>query len=133
MFRFIVDEGGYRVECYATMDQDASDLGLASEKVDSAFVPQPPREETLPKGVVFMGSETSVDSRQSSVATELGDQRVSLDSSWSDPVLFYPDGTTSTTQVVLKNEYGRYIRLNLRGLTGVVTTSQILSAQEMSQ
>ena len=37
----------------------------------------------------------------------------------SDPILFYPDGTSSNALVTLCNPYGRTIDVRLRGLTGV--------------
>jgi len=37
---------------------------------------------------------------------------------WSTPIFFYPDGTTSTAAILLKNEAGRCIEIRLRGLTG---------------
>jgi hypothetical protein len=41
--------------------------------------------------------------------------------SWSMPIFFYPDGTTSTATVTLQNESGRIITVCLRGLTGTAT------------
>ena len=49
---------------------------------------------------------------------------------WSDPIFFYPDGTTSDAQLTLKNEEGRAIELNLRGLTGTVEVGDILAVEE---
>jgi len=37
---------------------------------------------------------------------------------WSTPIFFYPDGSTSTAAILLKNEAGRCIEIRLRGLTG---------------
>ena len=44
---------------------------------------------------------------------------------WSSPIFFYPDGTTSTAAVLLKNETGRCIEARLRGLTGTGTITEI--------
>lgn len=44
---------------------------------------------------------------------------------WSSPILFYPDGTTSSAAVVLSNDtYGKVI-VRLRGITGDVTVSEV--------
>ena len=48
----------------------------------------------------------------------------------SDPILFYPDGTTSTSRLRLHNEYGRWMELSIRGLTGVVTVGPIQNPQQ---
>ena len=44
---------------------------------------------------------------------------------WSSPIFFYPDGTTSTAAVLLKNTSGRCIEVRLRGLTGTATLTEI--------
>jgi type II secretory pathway pseudopilin PulG len=45
---------------------------------------------------------------------------------WSRPILFYPDGTTSTAIVTLYNpQLGRVV-VSLRGITGDVTISEVL-------
>jgi prepilin-type N-terminal cleavage/methylation domain-containing protein len=47
---------------------------------------------------------------------------------WSQPILFYPDGTTSTAAVTFTQaEAGRVIVV-LRGLTGEVIVSEVLAA-----
>ena len=37
---------------------------------------------------------------------------------WSSPIFFYPDGSSSTAAILLKNNAGRCIEVRLRGLTG---------------
>ena len=44
---------------------------------------------------------------------------------WSKPILFYPDGTTSTATILIKNDKSRCIELYLRGLTGAVAVSAV--------
>jgi hypothetical protein len=50
---------------------------------------------------------------------------------WSEPILFYPDGTASDATVVLENEYRRRIELTLRGLTGVATVGELYETEEV--
>jgi hypothetical protein len=45
--------------------------------------------------------------------------------SWSQPILFYPDGTTSTATILLKNAQSRCVELHLRGLTGTIYVGKI--------
>jgi len=40
------------------------------------------------------------------------------DGTWSSPIFFYPDGSTSTAAMLLRNGAGRCIEIRLRGLTG---------------
>jgi len=44
---------------------------------------------------------------------------------WSTPIFFYPDGSTSTAAILLKNAAGRCIEIRLRGLTGTSTATEI--------
>jgi len=48
----------------------------------------------------------------------------------STPILFYPDGTTSTARLLLRNEYDRSIELSLRGLTGVARVGELKTVAE---
>jgi hypothetical protein len=41
---------------------------------------------------------------------------------WGMPIYFYPDGTSSSAQLVLWNDRQQLIRVHLRGITG---TSQV--------
>ena len=43
--------------------------------------------------------------------------------SWSQPILFHPDGTTSDASLVLANSRSVAIRVTLRGLTGISQTA----------
>ena len=47
---------------------------------------------------------------------------------WSDPILFYPDGTTSDARVVLATETSRTLELVLRGVTGLVSVNDPVTA-----
>ena len=49
---------------------------------------------------------------------------------WSTPIFFYPDGSTSTAAILLKNEAGRCIEVRLRGLTGTGTAMGITTATD---
>lgn len=47
--------------------------------------------------------------------------------SWSPPIYFHPNGTTSSAVIRLRNAYGRALELTLRGETGVVTVSDVFA------
>jgi prepilin-type N-terminal cleavage/methylation domain-containing protein len=44
---------------------------------------------------------------------------------WSSPILFTPDGTTSDASIVVQNDQGQTIRVTLRGVTGLVSSSAV--------
>jgi prepilin-type N-terminal cleavage/methylation domain-containing protein len=76
-------------------------------------------QNRLPENVIFAAGDVATSSQ---VAALLG---TSDDSTWSPPVLFNPDGTTSDATVVLQNDRGETIRVTLRGLTGVTSASEV--------
>jgi len=66
--------------------------------------------------------ETVVEEFSELEAMMTGDVRLGetpgTDGTWSSPVFFYPDGSTSTAAMLLRNGMGRCIEIRLRGLTG---------------
>lgn len=73
-------------------------------------------EFELPAGVVFADPLVPADEHTSPVATP---EDASVATAWSSPIVFFPDGTTSTTEMILRNERGDEVVITLRGLTGV--------------
>jgi hypothetical protein len=49
------------------------------------------------------------------------------------PILFFPDGAASQATVVLQNDRSQYVRLTIRGLTGVARASAVLTREEMDR
>ncbi len=93
-----------------------------------------PSDQKLPEGILFHASETVADSRSLSLETDSGPAMNQVNPvQWSEPILFYPDGTTSTSRLMLANDGGRCIVLDLRGLTGIVTMSESYSNAEVSR
>ena len=45
---------------------------------------------------------------------------------WSRPVLFYPDGSTSTAAIVLQHPAVGRLRVNLRGITGEAKVCEVM-------
>ncbi|MDA8743589.1 prepilin-type N-terminal cleavage/methylation domain-containing protein [Rubripirellula amarantea] len=45
---------------------------------------------------------------------------------WSSPILFYPDGTTSTAAIVIAHSTLGRVVVKLRGITGDVTVSEVV-------
>jgi prepilin-type N-terminal cleavage/methylation domain-containing protein len=77
--------------------------------------------DELPEGIEFLTSMTRSESRSLAIEQELSEMSGSAaeENSWSAPIMFYPDGTTSTAELVLTNEYDDVVTLRLRGLTGI--------------
>ncbi len=98
----------------APVQVTASDDELGGED------PLPPAEDkTLPQGIKFMTDDSGGDLGSASDDTQ-SDVADSGDG-WSDPILFYSDGSTSDAKVVLAYNRHAAMRLSLRGITGSVT------------
>ena len=93
--------------------------------------------QQLPEGISFSGLETIGDTRSDAALSSAdasasgGTAQVRSAEQEVSPILFYPDGTTSTARLVLANAHDRYLILELRGLTGVVKVSDVLSGEEL--
>jgi Tfp pilus assembly protein FimT len=75
----------------------------------------------LPRGIRFAAGELAVNSRDSEARAEAGG------SNGLESILFYPDGTSQNARLVLQNEVGSLVAVELRGLTGVAKSFRIES------
>jgi prepilin-type N-terminal cleavage/methylation domain-containing protein len=85
-------------------------------------------------GLTVPGEATVEENVSEIEAVTLGEMRLGETSSsdglvWSSPIFFYPDGTTSTAAVLLKNEAGRCCEVRLRGLTAKTTLTGITTQE----
>ena len=69
----------------------------------------------LPRQVQFAAGETELDSRSDAAMESSNAPSV-------DAILFYPDGTSQDARLVLQDERGRLMAVELRGLTGLAKT-----------
>jgi prepilin-type N-terminal cleavage/methylation domain-containing protein len=110
---------------------DASMLGAANTRqlAPSRTV----RDELLQlsEGTVLVQSE--VDDKRWVMMSEAQLQLNDLDPTWSSPVFFYPDGTTSTARLLLSNQYNDWAAVTLRGLTGASRAEMIDPNQEIGR
>lgn len=127
LFRYAPNTGRFCVETRAGFGfyagQDSQDA--ASERATPAVAPEsdPANDEnSLPQGILFVASATELDSRAAAVLED--ENTGGAATQWSEPILFYPDGTTSNARLVLTTEEGRCVELSLRGLTGVSTVGE---------
>ena len=134
-FRFAVEGNRY---CVSPLDMGAE---LEAAAIGGAIVSPAaggnaawtaPREGTLPEDVVFhldvaaMASEVAYDPL-GTIHPAGGD---SPEFGWSMPILFHPDGTASTAEVILRNQRDQIVPVRLRGLTGVVTVGELIPLEE---
>jgi hypothetical protein len=50
-------------------------------------------------------------------------------SSWSPPILFYPNGRCTSARIRLRGASGLFVDVTLRGLTGAAQIGEILKAE----
>lgn len=110
------------------MDQTGSQSGLLTGATQGTAVRlevDETAEETfeLPDNVVVatVGVVSAARAMEIGQAT-LGDQT----EGWSQPILFYPDGSTSTAAVTLSSDLVGRVIVKIRGITGDVTVSEVM-------
>lgn len=137
VFTYTPDGREFRVETRpmteAAVDPSGAPLGETAA-VSEGFNPEGVKGE-LPETVVFVRSETALDTRAATLNltpasdAESGKER-------SEPILFYPDGTTSTARLLLRmkkhenDTRALEIELSLRGLTGIVSVGEPTASEE---
>jgi Tfp pilus assembly protein FimT len=135
VFQYQTDSGRYRVQPWYSDDYllegnqllDATAAaGASSDQLATSGM------DELPEGIKFFTSISLSETRSLEIEEQLAElsNSAGADESWSAPVLFFPDGTTTTTETTLVNESGSYVLVRLRGLTGVSQVSQVLSTGE---
>jgi hypothetical protein len=85
----------------------------------------PGAEETfdLPEGVRFESIGVTSVARSMEIEQQTASDTAS---GWSQPILFYPDGSTSTAAVVVVSEGIGRVVVRMRGITGDATVSEVL-------
>ena len=83
----------------------------------------------LPSGITFFVGETNLDSRLLQAQSE--GAAAPSDGSAAQPIVFYPDGTTTSARLVLTNERF-FVELKLRGLTGMGRASELMTIEEIA-
>ena len=79
-------------------------------------------DRQLPEGMSFTGIERGSDSRVMAADMQLNQASITAT---TPPVVFYPDGTSSDATLTITNGEGKYITVNLRGLTGVARVGEV--------
>jgi prepilin-type N-terminal cleavage/methylation domain-containing protein len=85
----------------------------------------------LPDKITFKSGEIAVEDALTAERQVTSLQ--SRDDAVTTPILFFPDGTTSQASIVIGNDRNQFVRLTLRGLTGVGRATDILSQEEVQR
>jgi prepilin-type N-terminal cleavage/methylation domain-containing protein len=114
VFRFDYGVNTYVVALWETGD-------TSTEASDDVSVAQ--KTGQLPGDAVFYAGEKVVDARTQQIEGAGGQT--------APQIFFYPDGTTSTAQVLLSNGEQRFLRVELRGLTGIARAGDVMSSADV--
>ena len=135
MLQCMLDEGKFRMRPYFSMtdstealDQTGSQSALLSG-ADQANVAVAAPPEDAGAEIVELPADTVVQSVavvSAARAAEIEQQVLGEQGDgWSQPVLFYTDGTTSTAAVTISHPSDGTIVVKLRGITGDVTIGDV--------
>jgi Tfp pilus assembly protein FimT len=136
---FRYQEGARKFRVRAWTAESLATVDVASPQASLTQDPLEPQgdfeaafsQDTLPDDITFEVGTQNIDQRATLTAQAAG-ANVGAETMLSAPILFYPDGTTTDAVLHLKNDDNRYIRLALRGLTGISRASRLLTVDELA-
>ncbi|HPM83683.1 MAG TPA: hypothetical protein PLF81_23420 [Candidatus Anammoximicrobium sp.] len=138
VFRYITASDEYAIEPWSGEANSVEVSSTAIATDPSAAMPRSTDEkrhplgvagQRLPEGVQFFSGDTQMDARTAEVTAD--SSAVSSTAGGPPPIVFYPDGSTSDARVLLTNER-LFVQVTLRGLTGMVRVSELMSSEELS-
>lgn len=132
-FRCVWGSGQYHIQALGvlvpTADGQLTQLPDVAITPDSEFADARWVENRLTGGVTFSDGQWVSTAKAYEVAPpELA--LVDRDN-WSEPIYFFPDGTTTDARLILENAEGDRLLLTLRGLTGISLASDPDLEEEM--
>jgi Tfp pilus assembly protein FimT len=139
VFRYTVGENRYAIDVQdapefvqdtQSQDTPGNAFGMRASAQESGAVTEGSERTLQGEQIVFSGGETDFDTRADLVCPVAGNV-YDVQTQWADPILFFPDGTTSTATLRLRNQYNDEIELTLRGLTGTVKIGESYVTEEV--
>ena len=134
VFQCTIDSDEYTVESQAGPESVAamtsSNQGQFDDTVVESTEPLTSKTRRLPVNIRFVDGQVDFDTRATILEDATEETSGNATGDCVGPVLFFPDGTTSTATVILENKYQRRIELSLRGLTGVTTVGNTYPAED---
>jgi len=115
------------------MQTERTDSGLVS----AGSVDESESTKSLESDVLFLEIQTLVDARNALEIQKSGELvpvggGTAGSGSVSSPLLLYPDGTATTAQIILVDNRGRRMALQIRGITGRTTSLSLSSIDPSS-
>ena len=138
VFRYEVGGRAFQLEPWAAGDDTLEAAPTATS--GSPLRPEAQADELaaaaednqLPEEIIFVGGNAVAESRSLGIEESL--QGITSQAvEWSRPIMFYPDGATSDAFVIVASPRDVGILVELRGMTGTATVSEITSMSELMQ
>ncbi len=124
VFRYEPKGSRYQIVCLSAITaEDADDVNtlppLSEEDQEYAEADMLRLSKSrLPNEIIFAAGEVSA-------VPQLAGAAAAAQGGWSQPIMFYPDGTTSDASLVVANASDQTQRISLRGLTGISRASEV--------
>jgi Tfp pilus assembly protein FimT len=119
--------GGSRYYLQPWMSGDEV-INVSADEAYAQSTPQyqaePVADQKLPDDVTFDSAQARFDTRAMEIEDEANTQQAGT-IQWSQPLLFYPDGTSSQAKVTMANPRGEAVQVTLRKLTGLASVSDL--------
>ena len=88
------------------------------------------KPQELPENMMFIRGANLGDLKSARLLEQM---QSTGDTTLSQPILFYPDGASSTSQLIIANQQEQFVVIRLRGLTGLATVSELLTPEELPE
>lgn len=134
-FHYMPEERVYWIE--PCDDATVSSEPAASASANALGQASESDRQRLPDNILFVEgrvqrASAEAASSETSDPARNGQNQVSDEGELNAPLVFSPDGTCSTAQVTLRNEYDRGITLSIHGLTAIAVVGEVAAAGETS-
>jgi len=130
-FQYSIDGRSFSIKAENNSEETTSD----SELQEALGVVKAERRLSgeLPEGITFApppDGGTAAPADISDIPGDISSEDVE-GASWSPPIYFHPNGTTSSAVIRLRNAHGRALEVTLRGETGVVTVGDVFADESL--
>jgi hypothetical protein len=140
VFRYVTASDEYAVEPWSG-EVDSVEASQTAATQESSALPRTTEDkrhplgvagQRLPEGIQFFSGQTQMDARLAGSTTGAATDPAGAASSTGQPqpIVFYPDGSTSDACLALTNERF-FVQVTLRGLTGMVRVSELMTSDEV--
>jgi len=130
VLRFELGGSQYMVTPWSAGDESingSAKTSLAYGDFQQAPVAEPLKEQHLPDDITFLDATAEFDTRSQLIL----EQEMSMPTAgpqWSQPILFYPDGSSSQAEMTVVDKRQTAIPVTLKRLTGMSTIGEMTTA-----